>query len=117
MEGNQGRPRGIVNGAIIHRDQWWKTAFTDFNLDPPKPRTELVTRQENRVYVIKWTRELPRPQPTEEAGDQPLGSTGGGSKLIYTREQSPLLRPLRTSPPDTSQPGVAATGQCNGWTS
>jgi hypothetical protein len=111
MEGNQGRPRGIVNGAIIHRDQWWKTAFTDFNLDPPKPRTELVTRQGNRVYVVKWTRKLPRPEPTDEAGDQPLGSTGGGPQLIYTREQLPSLRPLRTSPPDTSQPGVAATGQ------
>jgi hypothetical protein len=111
MEGNQGRPRGIVNGAIIHRDQWWKTAFTDFNLDPPKPRTELVTRQGNRVYVVKWTPKLPRPEPTEEAGDQPSGSTGGGPQLIYTREQSPSPRPLRTSPPDRSQPGVAATGQ------
>jgi hypothetical protein len=55
LEANQGRPRGIVNGAIINRDQWWKTAFTDFNLDPPKPRTKLVTRQGNRVYVVKWT--------------------------------------------------------------
>jgi hypothetical protein len=67
MESNQGRPRGIVNGAIIHRDQWWRTAFTDFNLDPPKPRMELVTRQGNRVYVVKWTPKLPRPEPKEEA--------------------------------------------------
>jgi hypothetical protein len=43
-EGNQGRLRGIVNGAIYNRDQWWKEAFTDFNLYPPKPHTELVTR-------------------------------------------------------------------------
>ncbi|HKT22172.1 MAG TPA: hypothetical protein VJR06_06155, partial [Nitrososphaerales archaeon] len=102
MESNQSRPRGIVNGAIVHRDQWWKTAFTDFNLDPPKPRTELVTRQGNRVYVVKWTPELPRPEPTEEAEEQPSSSTGGGPQLIYTRETSPSMRPLRTSPPDTS---------------
>jgi hypothetical protein len=35
MEGNQGRPCGIVNGAIINRDQWWKTAFTDFTRPNP----------------------------------------------------------------------------------
>jgi hypothetical protein len=111
MEGNQGRPRGIVNGAIINRDQWWKTAFDNFNLDPPKPRTELVTRQGNRVYVVEWTPELPRPEPTEEAKEQPSSSTGGGPQLIYTREPKPSMRPLRTSPPDTSQPGGVATGQ------
>jgi hypothetical protein len=111
MESNQGRPRGIVNGAIIHRNQWWKTAFTDFNLDPPKPRTELVTRQGDRVYVVKWTSELPRPEPTEEAEEQPSSSTRGGPQLIYTSEPSPSMRPLRTSPPDTSQPGGVATGQ------
>jgi hypothetical protein len=111
MESNQGRPRGIVNGAIIYRDQWWKTAFTDFNLDPPKPRTELVTRQGNRVYVVKWTSKLPRPEPTEEAEEQPSSSTGGGPQLIYTREPLPSMRPLRISPPDTSQPGGVATGQ------
>jgi hypothetical protein len=111
IESNQGRPRGIVNGAIIHRNRWWKTAFIDFNLDPPKPRTELVTRQGNRVYVVKWTLELPRPEPTEEAEEQPSSSTGGGLQLIYTREPSPSMRLLRTSPPDTSQPGGVATGQ------
>jgi hypothetical protein len=96
MEGNQGRPRGIVNGAIINRDQWWKTAFTNFNLDPPKPRTELVTRHGNRADVVKWTPELPSPEPTEEAEEQPSSSTGGGPQLIYTREPSPSMRPLRT---------------------
>jgi hypothetical protein len=111
MEGNQGRPRGIVNGAIINPDQWWKTAFTDFNLDPPKPRTELVTRQGTRVHVVKWTPELPRPEPTEEAKEQPSSSTGGGPQLIYTREPSPSMRPPRTSPPDTSQSRGVATGQ------
>jgi hypothetical protein len=88
-----------------------KTAFIDFNLDPPKPRTELVTRQGNRVYVVKWTPELPRPEPTEEAEEQPSSSTEGGPHLIYTREPSPSMRPLRTSPSDTSQPGGVATGQ------
>jgi hypothetical protein len=111
MEGNQGRPRGIVNGAIINRDQWWKEAFIDSNLDPPKVRIELVTRQGNNVYVVKWTPELPCPKPTQEVGDQPSDNTGGGPQLIYTKEQLPSMRPLRTSPPDTSQSGVAATGQ------
>jgi hypothetical protein len=111
MESNQGRPRGIVNGAIYNHDQWWTEAFIDLNLDPPKPHTELVTRQGNRVYVVKWTPELPRPEPTQEAGDQPLGNTGGGPQLIYTREHLPSMRPLRASPPDTSQPEGAATGQ------
>jgi hypothetical protein len=111
MESNQGPPRGIVNGAIYNRNQWWTEAFTDFNLDPPKPHTELVTRQGNRVYVVKWTPKLPRPEPTQEAGDQPSGSTGGKPQLIYTREQSSSMRPLRASRPDTSQPGGPATGQ------
>jgi hypothetical protein len=70
-----------------------------------------VTRQGNRVYVVKWTPELPRQEPTEEAEEQPSSSTGGGSQLIYTREPLPSMRPLRTSPPDASQPGGVATGQ------
>jgi hypothetical protein len=110
MKTNQGRPRGILHGAVF-RNKWWKEAFTDYNLDPPKPRTELVTRQGNSVYFVKWTPELPRAEPTEEAGDQPSGGTEGGPQLIYTREQLPSMRPLRTSSPDTSQPGGTATGQ------
>jgi hypothetical protein len=70
-----------------------------------------VIRQGNRVYVVKWTPELPRPEPTEEAEEQPSSSTGGGPQLIYTREPLPSMRPLRTSPSDTSQPGRVATGQ------
>jgi hypothetical protein len=98
MDSNQGRPRGIVNGAIYNRDKWWKEAFTDFNLDPPKPHTELVTKQGTRVYVVKWTPELTRPKPTQEAGDQPQGDVEGGPQLIYTREQSPSIRPLGSGP-------------------
>jgi hypothetical protein len=82
-------------------------AFTDYDLDPPKPRTKLVTRQGNRVYVVKWTSELPRPEPTQEAGDRPPGDAEGGPQLIYTKEQLPLLIPPRSSPPDTSQGGTA----------
>jgi hypothetical protein len=52
IQGNEGRPRGIVIGAIYNRDQWWTEAFTDLNLETPKPHTELVTRQGNRVYVV-----------------------------------------------------------------
>jgi hypothetical protein len=111
MESNQGRSRGMLHGAIYLRNKWWKEAFTDYDLDPSKPRTEMVTRQGNRVYVVKWTPELPRLEPMQEAGDQLLGSIGGGPQLIYTREQSPSMRPLRASPSDTSQPGGTATGQ------
>jgi hypothetical protein len=64
MESNQGRPRKILHGAIYLRNKWWKEAFTDYDLDPPKPRTELVTMQGNRTYVVKRTPELPRPGPT-----------------------------------------------------
>jgi hypothetical protein len=70
-----------------------------------------VTRRGNRVYVVKRTPKLPRPEPTQEAGDQPLGSTEGGPQLIYTRKQSSSMRPLRANPPDTSQLGRTATGQ------
>jgi hypothetical protein len=35
----------VVDRAIQRRDDLWKEAFTDFNLDPPKPHTELVTKQ------------------------------------------------------------------------
>jgi hypothetical protein len=64
MEGNRCQPRGIVDGAIYNRDKWWKEAFTDFDLNPPKPHTELVTKQGHRVYVVKWNPELTRPEPT-----------------------------------------------------
>jgi hypothetical protein len=111
MESNQGRRRGILHGAIYLRNKWWKKAFADYILDPPKPRTELMTRQENKVYVVKWTPELPCPEPTQEAGDQSSSGTEGGPQLNYTKEQSPSMRPLSVSPPDTSQPGGAATGQ------
>jgi hypothetical protein len=78
MESNQGRPRRIMHGAIYLRNKWWKEAFTDYDQDPPKPRTNLVTRQGNRVYVVKWTPELPRPEPTQEAGDRPPRDAEGG---------------------------------------
>jgi hypothetical protein len=111
MESNQGCPRGILHGAVYLRNKWWKEAITDYDLDPLKPRTELVTRQGNRNYVVKWTPELPRPEPTQEAGDHPSGGTEGGPQLIYTRERLPSIRPLRASLPHTSQLGGTATGQ------
>jgi hypothetical protein len=70
-----------------------------------------VTKQGNTVYVVKWAPELTRPEPTQDAGDRPPGDTEGGPQLIYTREQLPLLRPLRSGPPGTSQPREAATAQ------
>jgi hypothetical protein len=51
MESNQGRPRGILHGAIYLRNKWWKEVFKDYDLDPPKPHTELVTRQGDRVSL------------------------------------------------------------------
>jgi hypothetical protein len=63
MQGQLGRDRTLVDRAIQRRDDLWKEAFTDFNLDLPKPHTELVTKQGNRVYVVKWTPELARPEP------------------------------------------------------
>jgi hypothetical protein len=44
MEGHLGRDRTVVDRAIQRRDNLWKEAFTDFNLDPPKPHTKLVTK-------------------------------------------------------------------------
>jgi hypothetical protein len=67
MEGHLGRDRTVVDRAIQRRDDLWKEAFTDFNLDPPKPHTELVTKQGNRIHVVKWTPELARPEPTQGA--------------------------------------------------
>jgi hypothetical protein len=62
--------------------------FTDFNLDPPKPHTELVTRQGNRVYVVKWTPKLPRPDQRRRLetshwaapGEGHSSSTSGSSR-------------------------------------
>jgi hypothetical protein len=62
MESNQGRPRGILHGAIYLRNKWWKEAFTDYDLDPPKPRIELVTRQGNRAYVVQVDPRAPPPR-------------------------------------------------------
>jgi hypothetical protein len=95
------------------RDDLWKSAFTDYGLEPPKPRTDLVTKQGDTFYVVKWTPELtrpqsappaqPRPSPTPEAGaTQPSDDVEGGPQLIYTREPSPTLGPLGRPPPSTT---------------
>jgi hypothetical protein len=111
MEGHLGRDRTVVDRAIQRCDNLWKEAFTDFNLDPPKPHTELVTKQGNRIYVVKWTPELVRPEPTQgAAGDQPSGDTEEGPPLIWTREPSPGVGPLGSAPPSTAQAGGPSTG-------
>jgi hypothetical protein len=69
MESHLGRDRTLVDRATRRRDDLWKEAFTDFKYNPPKPRTELVTKQGNRVYGVKWT-----PQLTQRAFVSP--STG-----------------------------------------
>jgi hypothetical protein len=107
MESHLGRDRTVVDRAIQRRDDLWKEAFTDFNLDPPKPHTELVTKQGNRVYVVKWTPELARPQPTQgAAGDQPSGDAEEGPPLIWTRVPLPGAGPL-----GRAQIGGPATGR------
>jgi hypothetical protein len=111
MDSNQGRLRRLVNGAIYNRNKWWKEAFTNFDLDPPKPHIKLVTKQRNRVYVVKWTPKLTGPEPTQEAGNRPLGDAEEGPQLIYIRELLPALRPLGSGSPGTSLPGGTATGQ------
>jgi hypothetical protein len=93
MEGHLGRDRTLVDRAIQRRDDLWKEAFTDFNLDPPKPHTELVTKQRNA-----------RPEPTQGAAeDQPSGDAEEGPQLIWTREPSPGVRPLGPTPSSTGR--------------
>jgi hypothetical protein len=111
LEGHLGRDRTVVDRAIQRRDDLWKEAFTDFNLDPPKLHTELVTKQGNRIHVVKWTPELARPEPTQgAAGDQPSGDAEEGPPLIWTRGPSPGVGPLRPAPPRTAQPGGTSAG-------
>jgi hypothetical protein len=111
MESHLGRDRTVVNRAAQRRDDLWKEAFTDFNYDPPKPRTELVTKQGNRVYVVKWTPQLARPESTQgAAGDQPSGDAEEGPTLIWIRETSPGGGPLGPAPPSTAQAGGPPTG-------
>jgi hypothetical protein len=101
-----------VDRAIQMRDYLWKGAFTDFDLDPPKPRTELVTKQGNRVHVVKWTPELARPASTQgAAGDRPSGDVEEGPPLIWTREPSPGVGPLGPAPPGTAQAGGPPSGR------
>jgi hypothetical protein len=83
MESHLGRDRTLVDRATRRRDDLWKEAFTDFNYNLPKPRTELVTKQGNKVYVVKWTPQLTRPESTQgAAGDQPSGDAEEGPPLI-----------------------------------
>jgi hypothetical protein len=104
-----GRPRGIWHGAVYLRNKWWKEAFTDYGLDPPKPHTEVVTKQGGRVYIVKWTPELARPEPTPGAEEQQPGNTEEGPQLIWTRKPSPGVGLLERGPPSTTQPGGGAT--------
>jgi hypothetical protein len=67
LEGHLGRDRTVVDRAIQRRDDLWKEAFTNFNMDPPKPHTELVTKQGNRIHVVKSTPVLARSEPTQRA--------------------------------------------------
>jgi hypothetical protein len=101
----------LVDRAIQMRDDLWKGAFTDFNLDPPKPRTELVTKQGNTVHVVRWTSEVTRPASTQEAaGDRPSGDVEEGPPLIWTREPSPEVGPLGPAPPSSAQAGGPPSG-------
>jgi hypothetical protein len=111
MERHIGRDRTLVDRATRRRDDLWKEAFTDFNYNPPKPRTKLVTKQGNRVYIVKWTPQLTRPGSTQgAAGDQPSGDAEEGPPLIWTRETSPGGGPLRPAPPSTTQAGAPSPG-------
>jgi hypothetical protein len=102
------------------RDNLWKSAFTDCGLEPPKSRTDLVTKQGDTVYVFKWTPELtrpqsappaqPRPAPPPEAGAaQPPNDVEATPQLIYTRKPLPTLGLLGRPPPSTTL-GWQSTG-------
>jgi hypothetical protein len=83
------------------------------HLQPKEMREmELMTKQGNRVYVVKWTPQLTRPESTQgAAGDQPSGDAEEGPPLIWTRETSPGDRgPLRPALPSTTQAGGPSTG-------
>jgi hypothetical protein len=70
-----------------------------------------VTKQGNRVYVVKWTPQLTRPDSTQGAErDQPSGDAEEGPPLIWTRETSPGGGPLRPAPPSTTQARGPPTG-------
>jgi hypothetical protein len=110
-----------VDRAIRMRDDLWKGAFTDYDLDPPKPRTDLVTKRGNTVYVVKWTPEPTRPTTTHEAAvGQPSDEDETEPQLIWTRERSPGVGPLRPAPPSTAsgrqsaEPATGPTTQAEG---
>jgi hypothetical protein len=131
MESHLGRDRTLVDRATRRRDDLWKEAFTDFNNNPPKPRTELVTKQGNRVYVVKWTPQLTRPESIQgAAGDQPSGDAEEGPPLIWTRKNVTRGRATTTRPAkyhagrgtvDRARPhrhrGVRGGNGANDWSS
>jgi hypothetical protein len=108
-EGELGKDRALVNRAIGMRDNLWKGAFTVYDLDPPKPRLDLVTKRGNTVYVVKWTPEPTRPTTTPEAAvGRPSDEAKAEPTLIWTRERSPGVGPLRSAPPSTAPGGQSA---------
>jgi hypothetical protein len=120
-EGQLGKDRALVDRAIRMRDDLWKGAFTDYDLDPPKPRTDLVTKRGNTVYVVKWTPEPTRPTTTQEAAvGQPSDEVETKPQLIWTRERSPGVGPFRPAPPSTAscrqsaEPATGPTTQAEG---
>jgi hypothetical protein len=107
-----GKDRTQVERAIRMRDDLWKAAFDDYGLEPPKPRTELVSRRGDTFYAVKWTPELtrPAPAPTEQPETvRPSDDVESGPQLIWTREASPGVGPFRRPQPATTQGGTEGT--------
>lgn len=119
-EGRLGKDCTQVERAIRMRDDLWKAAFTDYGLEPPKPRTELVAKHGDTVNVVKWMLKLtrPGPAPTEqpETG-QPSDNVEGGPQLIWTRKPSlgvgPLSRPQSTSTQGRAGGQVTVMAKCS----
>jgi hypothetical protein len=107
-----GKDRTQVERAIRMRGDLWKAAFDDYGLQPPKPRTELVSRRGDTFYTVKWTPELtrPAPAPTEQPETmRPSDDVESGPQLIWTREPSPGVGPFRRPQPATNKGGNEGT--------
>jgi hypothetical protein len=112
MEGQLGRDRTLVDRPSRGATTCGRRHSQTLTWTRPSSRTELVTKQGNRVYVVKWTPELTRPAPTQgAAGDRPSGDAEEGPPLIWTREPSPGVGPLGPAPSSTAQAGGSSSGR------
>jgi hypothetical protein len=87
-------------------------------LDPPKPRTDLVTRGSDKLYVVKWAPPLTRPSepPAEQA--RPAPTPKAESEHSFDDDEAsgqPIWTRARSSRPEQPVQPPATTGL--GWQS